>query len=675
MFLWPQKRNEKNKIYPCIRSGSFVHVTALASPQFFSLSRYLMKYRIILLALFSTLASLADSIPVSSFSFNLHGGADKVLQADDLRQLEVRFQRDDEGALTKFESDATKNSGSVNQLSRSLGNLSEVVLTINGVSSLQEQIAQYVTELGYAGVVVMADPNQIDSRTGEDLREENSDLTIDIWLTEVSDLRTVGKGHRIKEEDPLNNPMHERIRKNSPIQVAAAEAKEEESNASGLIEKRKLETYLERLNRHPVRSVEGALSSGSKPGEVILDYIVSEAKPWVAYAQVSNTGSESTGEWRERVGGAHHQLTGNDDSLSFDFITAELDRANAFIGSYEIPLVHPDYLKARVFGSYSDFEAQNLVIDEADDFTGDTLIYGGELTYTPFYLWRHALGVTAGVQIEEIAVENILGATEGSADLTTGYVRLSAEKNKQHHRSRFSIGYEENFNSNETLALTSLGRLNTGDDYGLLTFDFHQSFFLEPLFGSYHKPDEEKWWTNALVHELSFSVRGQFTTGDVRLIPQKQQFAGGFFSVRGYEESIVAGDNGIIASAEYRLHLSRLLKPASLLDENRGENPNTLFGQRFNYRAPDLYGAPDWNLILRGFVDYASLEINEIRPDEVEHELMSAGVGIELQLKRNINIRADYGYALETAERFSDTLDPIAEEGDSRFHLMATFSF
>lgn len=614
----------------------------------------------------------ADTVPLKSIVLDLHGSADKVVDTGELQNLEVTFGKGD-GSLLLPASETDQDSASTYVVP--LSELSDAELSLEALSSLQNQIAQSVIGLGYSGVVVMADPNEIDPQTGEDLREGKRDLTIDIWLTEVADVRTVGKGHRVKGEDPLNHPKHARILKKSPIQAENADAEATEDGSKNLIAKKKLDNYLERLNRHPVRQVEGALSSASKPGQAILDYIVSESKPWVVYAQVSNTGSESTGEWRERIGGAHYQLTGNDDILSFDFITAELDQANAFIGSYEIPLVHPDYLKARVFGSYSDFEAQNLVVDTADDFTGDTLIYGGELSYTPFYLWRHAIGVTAGLQIEEIAVENILGATEGSADLTTGFLRLTAEKNKQHHKSHFSIGYEENFNSNETLALTSLGRLNTTDDYGLLTFDFHQSFFLEPLFASYHRPDKEKWWTNALVHELSFSVRGQLTTGDERLIPQKQQFAGGFFSVRGYEESIVAGDSGVIASAEYRLHLSRLLKPASLLDEDLGERSNTLFGQRFNYRAPDLYGAPDWNLILRGFVDYASLEINESRPDEVEHELMSAGVGIELQLKRNINIRADYGYALETAERFSDTLDPIAEEGDSRFHLLATFSF
>ncbi len=607
----------------------------------------------------------------------MRGGAAAIIEKDFLNSAELRFSRDEDGNLTEPAEDEAANTAFT------ASGLKNETLSLKGLESFQRQIADSIADLGYMGIIVMANPNEIDPRTGDDFREGSKDLTIDVWLTEVASVRTIGKGYRLDGDDPLNHPVHEAIRRNSPIRPEArasdgAEGAEEgeptAESGKTLIRKQALNTYLERLNRHPVRQVEGALSSADKPGEVILDYIVSEAKPWVVYAQLSNTGSESTGEWRERVGGAHYQLTGNDDILSFDFITAEFDQANAFIGSYEIPLIRPDYLTARVFGSYSDFEAQNLVVDNADDFTGDTLIYGAELEYTPFYFWRHAIGLSAGVQLESISVENILGATEGEADLATGFVRVTAEKNKQHHSSYLSIGYEENFESNETLDLTSLGRPQTQDDYRLLNFDLQQSFFVEPLFESYHRPNEENWWTNALVHQLSFSVRGQYVLGDERLIPQKQQFAGGLFSVRGYEESTVAGDSGVIASAEYRMHLSRLLKPASLLEENRDESPNTLFGQRFNYRAPRLYGQSDWNFMLRGFFDYAMLEINEIRPDEVENDLMSAGLGFELQIKRNINIRADYGYALETAE---NVLGPIenAEEGDSRFHLIATLSF
>lgn len=604
-------------------------------------------------------------IEVDQLHFELFGAGEGVIDTETLKSHEFRFLSED-GIFFAPPADAKRDEVSIVSGTQ----LNNSKFSLEGLQSLQSQIVRLLNDQGFYGVLVVADPDQIDLRTGEDYREEaEQDLTLQIWLTEVVDVRTVGKGYRIKDKDPLNNPLHKSVIHRSPIKIAESETE----SPPAFIRKKKLENYLERLNRHPVRRVEAAISSAGQPGEVILDYLVYEAKPWVAYAQISNTGSESTGVWRERIGGAHYQLTGNDDILSFDFITAELDSANAFVGSYQIPIIKPDYLSLRVFGSYSDFEAQNLFVPNSQNFTGETITYGAELTYTPFYLWRHAIGFTVGGKMEDIEVENILGSTTGAAELTTGYFRVSAEKNKQHHRSYASIGWESNFNTNDTLELTSLGRLLTTDQYDLLTFDFQQSFFLEPLFKSYSRPDKDKWLSKALVHELAFSARGQWVLGDERMIPQKQLFAGGLFSARGYEESITAGDNGFVASAEYRFHLARLLKPASLLEDKEAEASIPGLGS-FNFRAPDLYQQPDWNLILRGFVDYASLSINEIRPDEVENDLLSAGVGLELQLKSNLNIRVDYGHVLETASNVAGPIDN-AEKGDSRIHVLATFSF
>src|SRR5690606_21388054 len=123
-----------------------------------------------------------------------------------------------------------------------------------------------------------------------------------------------------------------------------------------------------------------------------------------------------------------------------------------------VSLWKPEYIKARVFGTYSDFAAQNLVIDDAGDFTGETIGYGGELEATPFYLWRHAMSVAVGYKVEDITVDNLLGSSVGEALLSGPYVRLSASKNKQHHRSYISVGWEHNFEEIATIGRTNLGR-------------------------------------------------------------------------------------------------------------------------------------------------------------------------------------------------------------------------
>ena len=536
---------------------------------------------------------------------------------------------------------------------------------------LQNQIVAAMSDAGYFGVVVSPDPKQFNLRDGTDLRKGSHSLTFNVWLNQVVEVRTVGKGARVAGDDAVNHRMHSRILKNSPVQP--------EAGSGVLVDKHELDNYMERVNRHPARRVDASLASAGAPGAVVLDYVVNEPKPWMLYAQLSNTGTESTGEWRQRIGGSHHQLTGNDDTLTLDYLTSEFDQANAFFGSYEIPLIFPDYLTARVYGSYSDFDAENLVIPAAANFEGETVTYGGELRYTPVYAFGHAVTAYAGLEYQDIEVDNILALTKGEATLLKPYVGLEATKNKQTHRSRLSLGFEFNSDTSNSVAdLTSLGRIGTTDDYELVTFDFFQSFYLEPLFSGYHQPDPDNWKANALVHELAFSVRGQYALGDARLIPQEQIAGGGLFSVRGYDESIARGDSGVIASAEYRLHIARLLTPSALLPNENvpGEAAETSpQARRFNYRAPNLYGLPDWDLMLRGFVDYADFTINDRQINETEDELLSAGVGIEFQYRSNFNIRLDYGFVLKDLEDFAGNPINGAESGDSRLHVIATFSY
>jgi hemolysin activation/secretion protein len=89
---------------------------------------------------------------------------------------------------------------------------------------------------------------------------------------------------------------------------------------------------------------------GETPGATRLTYHVAEQKPWLAYAQVGNYGTESTTEWRERFGFEHDQLTGHDDILRLDYVTGNFDDVHAGFGSYEAPVWKLDRLRARAYG-------------------------------------------------------------------------------------------------------------------------------------------------------------------------------------------------------------------------------------------------------------------------------------------------------------------------------------
>src|SRR6185503_14225262 len=112
-----------------------------------------------------------------------------------------------------------------------------------------------------------------------------------------------------------------------------------------------LDNYVSFLNRHPGRHVDVAVS-GIDPkehGAVSLDYLVTEAKPWSAYFQVSNTGTKETDEWRERFGYVNNQVTNHDDIFNIDYTTAGFTNSQDVTVSYDTPIEPSRKLRARVY--------------------------------------------------------------------------------------------------------------------------------------------------------------------------------------------------------------------------------------------------------------------------------------------------------------------------------------
>src|SRR5690606_5224186 len=130
-----------------------------------------------------------------------------------------------------------------------------------------------------------------------------------------------------------------------------------------------------------------------------------------------------------------------------------------------------------------------------------------------------------------------------------------------------------------------------------------------------------------MAHEIAFSLRGQHAF-DNRLIPQHQETVGGMYSVRGYTESIVDGDDALIGSIEYRFHLPRIFA----VQEDPTQTP--LFGRPFRFSRDQRFGRPDWDLIFRGFFDYGRTTNSRRQTFEENETLMGVGVGAELIVGR-----------------------------------------
>ena len=91
----------------------------------------------------------------------------------------------------------------------------------------------------------------------------------------------------------------------------------------------------------------------------------------------------------------------------------------------------------------------------------------------------------------------------------------------------------------------------------------------------------------------------------------------------------------------------------------------------FRAAPQQVYARPDWDLVFRAFVDAAGVRSNNRVGFEDNYNLLSAGLGVELQIKRNIRLRMDVGQALKGV----DTTDHSVDAGDRRYHLLFTLMY
>ncbi|TVR51889.1 MAG: ShlB/FhaC/HecB family hemolysin secretion/activation protein [Puniceicoccaceae bacterium] len=598
--------------------------------------------------------------PVSEFNFSFGFEHPDLPELAPVRELEVGFG-EERGVLVRAEpGEATVRFriGAVPEGSR---------FAESALEEVRDRVIRDLNERGFYGVFMTPSSEAIDPATGRDRRpREETALEMVIWLPEVKLIRTVARGTRIPVDRAINHPAHARVLRYSPLRAA------DEDRPGSLLMRRPLDSFLEHLNRHPARRIDIALSSSGEPGGIVLDYLVNERRPIVVYGQLSNTGTGATGEWRQRLGATHYQLTGRDDILSVDFLTASLDQSNSVLASYELPVLYPNRLRARVFGSWGEYRAEEIGVALLD-FEGTTLTAGVQARGHLFRPLGFYLQGVAGVRWERVEVTNVTFEQTGQTNLIIPSVGLEADRQTNLLGFKLNLSLEGNVSSIDERTRPNLGRLETDPTWLVLKFRSENRLFLEPLLFRGRFRDESTWRTSTLAHEIALDVRGQASVAGDRVIPQQQFLAGGFFSVRGYPESVSAGDHGAVVNAEYRFHLPRALKPYGAFAA-AGETPPERFMGRYRARPPRVYGLPDWDLIFRGFVDAGITRNERRRADESDHTLVSAGVGVELQLLGNLNLRVDYGHVLRTLERNSLPI-ANAEKGDSRIHFITTLSW
>ena len=422
-----------------------------------------------------------------------------------------------------------------------------------------DAIVKRLTDRGIVGVYIMA---AVNPAAGVDLRPPDTiDIEIQIFVSEVAKIRTIarkipfrfGDLPKINDDDApdgvvVKDRKHLWIKEKSPVFVF------NEKKGGGLLEKRRLQDYLSRLNRFPGRRVDAAINATGETGKVMLDYLIREQRPWMVYVQTVNNGTESTGEWRNRVGAEIRQLANKDDILRLEFTTTDLEGYNSGILSYQFALAKPDLLKMRIYGLYGEYSAEDVGFAGAS-FKGSSLTAGTAITWTPLYWHGFPLDMTLGGEFLRVNVENEASALESTGDFILPYLGIGTERITDRYSLSTFWQVKGSFHGPDQEDLDGLGRFDTDGEFWFLNGDIAASIFLEPLilgkkWGDLGK-NGEKWWRGMLANELAITAHGQYTLDEHRLIPQLEQIAGGYTTVRGYPESFTAGDSGFVGSVEY----------------------------------------------------------------------------------------------------------------------------
>ena len=467
-------------------------------------------------------------------------------------------------------------------------------------------------------------------------------------------------------------PTAARIVAESPIQGAAATAapaKDDEKDAAApakddsskqLLNTADIDGYLARLNRFPGRSVAATISAGDDPATLVLDYLVAEEKTFSVFAEVSNFGTESTSKWLERFGAYITQLTNNDDILSIDVLTGNFqDTTNSINGYYDARVGNSKEFRWRVTGNYSDYTAADVGFPQ-QNFTGTSWGAQGDLIWNCYQSGSLFVDIDLGFRYWSATTQNTFFGfvlSDATSNFITPTVSVNLFDMTPNSSVQASLGFDYTDPSADQLTLDELGRLNTSESWATIFGSASWSTYLDQWFA----PSRDKVATKLPIHELTMRGSGQWAF-NYRLTPLAMSTMGGYYTVRGYPQSAIAGDSAAVGSVEYRLHLPRAFESAP-----PGPGPD---GKPFRW-APDANtgAGPDWDLALVGFVDAGAVWQNQALSYEENATLIGAGVGVECSVRQNLKLIAEYGWALKALES-----DNVAA-GNGQFYFLARLTF
>lgn len=381
---------------------------------------------------------------------------------------------------------------------------------------------------------------------------------------------------------------------------------------------------LDWLNAQPLRNANLLFERGEEYGQTDLIVQVQDARPLRAHAGFGNTGLDLTGENEWNFGLTKGFLAGTEQLLSYQYTTdSEFDGLKSHSGFWWAPL--PWRHRIEVIGAHVTSEATIPVDDETDIGVGgaSSLIvvdYVIPIEDRPFEMKR--LDLRFGFDFKSTNNDLEFGGAQ-VFDETAEVIqfRMGFEGQRDDKFGPMGIGAN---------VVWSPGDLSSSNDDGSFSSQrggatsdyFYAELTMERLFSL---PQN---WNLAVTSNAQWSAS--------RLISSEQLLAGGYRSVRGFDENLARGDAGIVSSVE-------LLPP-----------PTPIMG--YGELQPIIFYDSGW------------LTNKDAGSGEPNVTLSSIGVELKYRLGARAQMRAGYGW--HVSDRGVDDVD-----GNGKFHFGATIHY
>lgn len=390
------------------------------------------------------------------------------------------------------------------------------------------------------------------------------------------------------------------------------------------------------VNRSPYRKVDMVYAPGFEFGttDVILKSYQSRSN-WF-YTGYEDSGTDFLGKDRLVFGFNFGDLFGPNQSLSYQY-TGDLDfehvRANSLVYTQALPWRH----WITVLASFVEIDSDPIpagggnFLDSDGENTQLSARYGIPLDGKANRQREMDFGFDWKSNGNNLEFTDVLNA--GNLQLFGSRVEIF----------QFSLGYQETIQWNRGVTqfdirgVYSPGGLNNHND----DFAFQQSRlgssseYFYAVGGIEHQQRLREDWS------ARFKAQGQAANGNLQA--SEQLGAGGYDTVRGFDQRVARGDEGFWGTIELY-------------------TPELSFG-----RIYDWENETD-SLRFLGFFDAASMSNVDLLPLEPStFQIGSVGVGLRWNYSDWFKLRVDYGYPVFTENVIAD------ESG--RFHIGATATF